>query len=111
MTKRQEHQPGIERLTEAQREAREGRREAHGALLAAVETSTLAVPCVEDPEGGWTSSDPRAQAGAADRCWDCPVLAHCAAYVDSWPESGGVWAGRLMVPPVFRRPRRVVPPG
>lgn len=98
MTTRQKHQPGVDRLTEAQREAREGRREAHGALLAAVEASPLPVPCVEDPGGGWTSSDPRAQVVAADRCWDCPVVAQCAAYVEGWPEPGGVWAGRVMVP-------------
>jgi WhiB family redox-sensing transcriptional regulator len=38
------------------------------------------------PPGEWSSA-------AKAICRDCPVIAECRAYVDSWPSLRGVWAG------------------
>lgn len=51
------------------------------------------VPCVADPEGGWTSDEKRAREHAAWRCLDCPAFLACEQYRFAFPESGGVWAG------------------
>ena len=98
MSRAAEARAQIDRLTATQRKAREGRRDAHSSLMEAVGDSS-AVPCIEDPEGGWTSDVPAEKDAAAQWCLACPVLAQCAAYVEAWPETGGVWAGQQMVLP------------
>ncbi|MFJ2354491.1 WhiB family transcriptional regulator [Frigoribacterium sp. NPDC087798] len=97
MPSRPEARPGVDRLTEPQREARDGRTAAHAYLLDAVASSDRPVPCVEDPSGGWTSDVPAQKAAAAEKCYTCPVLEQCAAYIEAWPEPCGVWAGQQMV--------------
>jgi hypothetical protein len=58
------------------------------------------VPCVADPEGGWTADDGDARTRAAWRCLDCAAFLACEQYVTQHPETGGVWAGRGYSPTV-----------
>ncbi|MGN7799285.1 WhiB family transcriptional regulator [Leifsonia sp. 22587] len=53
------------------------------------------VPCVQDPEGGWTSSDRMQRLSAAARCLECPLLDECRAYTTECPEPDGVWGASL----------------
>jgi hypothetical protein len=54
------------------------------------------IPCVNPKLSDWWLSDERElQEAAALACTTCPVLRDCRAYVEEWPESGGVWAARI----------------
>lgn len=54
------------------------------------------VPCVNPKlSAWWLSEDVETQEAAARACTTCPALRDCRAYVDEWPESGGVWAARI----------------
>lgn len=54
------------------------------------------VPCVNTKlSAWWLSEDVEVQEAAALACTTCPALRDCHAYVDEWPESGGVWAARI----------------
>lgn len=54
------------------------------------------IPCV-NPKlvDWWLSEDVEMQEAAALSCTTCPALRDCRAYVDAWPEAGGVWAARI----------------
>lgn len=64
----------------------------HGAIGEALRAGQ-SVPCVADPEGGWTSDDKTERARAAWRCLDCAAFLICDQYASRFRESGGVWAG------------------
>lgn len=84
------------RFKERPREVDAARAVGHARLLAVVRASLAAglrVPCIEDPEGGWTSGDAEAVQRAVDLCDSCPALAACHAYIEAHPEPAGVWAG------------------
>lgn len=51
-------------------------------------------PCVNPRIAHWwTSEDPEMQVAAAAACSTCPALRDCRAYVENFPEVGGIWAG------------------
>ena len=80
---------------ERPREVDAARAVGHARLLAAVRRELVAglrIPCIEDPDGGWTSSDPEATLRAAERCEACTALAACRSYIEAHPEPAGVWA-------------------
>ena len=84
------------RFKERPREVDAARAVGHARLLAAVQANLTIgerVPCIEDPEGGWTSGNAEAAQRAAALCEICPALAACRAYIDAHPEPAGVWAG------------------
>lgn len=86
----------LRNFKERPREVDSARAVGHARLLAAVrrELATgLRVPCIEDPEGGWTSTDPEAALRAAELCESCPALVACRSYIGDHPEPAGVWAG------------------
>lgn len=69
---------------------------AHADLMGHLGWLTLhgaAIPCLVRRDV-WTASDDTSQQAAARACLDCPALAACRAYVDTYPEPEGVWAGQ-----------------
>ncbi|WP_156364651.1 hypothetical protein [Aeromicrobium sp. Leaf245] len=60
------------------------------------EESGRSVPCVNPKlSAWWLSEDVEVQEAAARACTTCPALRDCRAYIDEWPEDGGVWAARI----------------
>lgn len=53
------------------------------------------IPCLGPRRDRWTSDDWETRQAAALECGTCRCLQACEAYVSDFPESAGVWAGRI----------------
>ncbi|MGN6243725.1 MAG: WhiB family transcriptional regulator [Motilibacteraceae bacterium] len=53
----------------------------------------VATPCQGEDRELWFAGKPKDRAIAADRCFDCTVLAACHEYAEAAGERWGVWAG------------------
>lgn len=66
------------------------------AHLAALADAGHLAPCLEPPNGDWTSDDPTAQRAAAALCGPCPALERCHEYGTTNPKEWGVYGGQTV---------------